>query len=428
MKNITVLLLAGGKSKRFWPLPDKNLMKYLGKPLIYWQIEKLKRLGFKKIVVVENKENVQSVEGIKIVVQKGEGLAAAVFSAADYLSGPILITGSNDIVEEKLIRQIINEREKKNGILVGCKVKQYFPGGYLIVKNGYVKKIAEKPGEGKEPSSLVKIMLDYFPDAQELRNYLKKSAFSGEGDYEKVLTQMIKEGGKLKMLPYEGFWGYLKYPWHTLKIMDYFLKKIKKKKIGRNVKIAKSAVVSGPVVFEDNVLILENAKITGPCFLGENTVIGNNSLIRNSMIAKNCVIGFGSDIARSYLGENCWLHTNFAGDSILSDNVFLGAGAVLANLRLDEKEIYSQVRKEKISTGLKKLGAIISENSRIGINAKIMPGVKIGKNCFVGPGVNLYQDIEDNKFCLVKQELIIRENKINLSICERKKFRKLITR
>ena len=39
IKNI--LILAGGDSTRFWPLEEKNLINFLGTPIIQYQVEQL---------------------------------------------------------------------------------------------------------------------------------------------------------------------------------------------------------------------------------------------------------------------------------------------------------------------------------------------------------------------------------------------------
>ncbi|MGB9707169.1 MAG: DapH/DapD/GlmU-related protein, partial [Microgenomates group bacterium] len=49
-------------------------------------------------------------------------------------------------------------------------------------------------------------------------------------------------------------------------------------------------------------------------------------------------------------------------------------------------------------TQRQKLGAIIGENCRIGVNATLLPGIKIGKSTFIGPGEVIRDDVSDNKF------------------------------
>lgn len=415
---MVVLVLAGGRSERFWPLAEKNLLPFLGKPLLFHQVEKLKKAGLEKIVVVGSSEvfslrkSLKELFGAKAVLQEGEGQAAAVLSAREFLEkDSVLVVNANDFFEEKLLEEVKKKsREDIDGLLVGYQVKEYFPGGYLVVDGrGFVREVVEKPGEGREPSKFVRLVVDYFKNGKEFCYFLKECGGSKDKVYEKALSLMAKEK-RIKLIRYQGFWGYLKYPWHTLGMMDLFLKTIKKSKIAESAKVSPRAVILGNVLIKDGASVFEGAKIVGPTYIGENTVVGNNAMVRESMIGKNCLIGFETEIARSFIGDNCWFHKNYAGDCVLAKNAALGAGAVLANLRLDGKEIKSMVKGDKIGTGRKKLGAIIGENVRIGVNASVMPGVKIGKNSYVGSGVVLTSDLPEGKFCSVKQEQEIRDN------------------
>jgi len=46
----------------------------------------------------------------------------------------------------------------------------------------------------------------------------------------------------------------------------------------------------------------------------------------------------------------------------------------------------------------------------------MMPGVRVGPNSVIGPGVTLQEDLEPNKMMLLKEKsYIIRENTITLS-------------
>jgi bifunctional UDP-N-acetylglucosamine pyrophosphorylase/glucosamine-1-phosphate N-acetyltransferase len=81
----------------------------------------------------------------------------------------------------------------------------------------------------------------------------------------------------------------------------------------------------------------------------------------------------------------------------------------------------------KINTQRNKLGNIIGKNVRIGISAMLMPGVKIGENSFVGSGVILSEDLEENKFCIVKQQHQITKNRLEISKKNREKFRRKLS-
>ena len=72
----------------------------------------------------------------------------------------------------------------------------------------------------------------------------------------------------------------------------------------KKVEIAKSATIRGENVYlEDGVRIMDNAVIIGPAYIGKNTIIATNAMVRGSHIGADCVIGFGTEVARSYVGE-----------------------------------------------------------------------------------------------------------------------------
>ena len=134
--------------------------------------------------------------------------------------------------------------------------------------------------------------------------------------------------------------------------------------------------------------------------------------------------GFNTEITRSFIGDNCWFHRNYAGDSVLDEDVGIGSGTVLANFRLDEREVASQVSGVKIKTGRFKLGAIIGEGVRLGVNASVMPGVKIGANSFIGAGVVLDRDLPAESFCVAKKAYSVSKNKYQATTCIRVKLKK----
>ena len=169
-------------------------------------------------------------------------------------------------------------------------------------------------------------------------------------------------------------------------------------------------ILEGPVRIGNNVKVFENTKIVGPTYIGDNTIIGSNNIIRESMIGQHCVTGFNTDIARSYIGDNCWFHSNYIGDSVLEGNVGVGAGTVLANFRLDEGEIQSSIVGNRVNTNRNKLGAMIARDVRIGVNTSIMPGVKIGTNSLIGAGLVIDQDVPEHSFCMGKQPFEIKKN------------------
>ncbi len=420
------VLLCGGIGKRMFPITeDKLLLNFLGKPLLKHQIERMKEVGLTDLIVVANPQNVESIgrivkeiAGVKtrlVVQEKALGIANALETAERYLKGEVMIINPNDVFETSAFTSLIrsSQRARAAAYLVGYEVKDYFPGGYLVVnKKNELREIVEKPPRGQEPSNLVNILVHLHTDAEKLMQCVGAARMSNDDVYECALDLMVKDGQKIKIVPYRDFWKAIKYPWHILGVTRYFLGRCKPL-ISPKAQISSKAVVEGNVVIEDNVRVLENAVIRGPAYIGAGSIIGNNVLVRDhSHIGRDCVVGYCTEVKGSYIGNGCWFHSSYVGDSIIDDNCSLAAGTVLANFRFDEKNVKVKVAEQGIDTGLDKFGTIMGSGSKTGINASIMPGVKIGPNSFVGSHVCLMRDLPPNRLVLMEPRYRVMDSSI----------------
>jgi bifunctional UDP-N-acetylglucosamine pyrophosphorylase/glucosamine-1-phosphate N-acetyltransferase len=423
------VFLCGGSGKRMFPITeDKFLLDFLGKPLLQRQIEMAQEAGLKHFVIVGNPGNIEGIERItkKISGAKFElalqerplGIADALKSAKPFLQGQVLIVNPNDVFSPSAYAKIVSVNQRlptANCYILGYEVEEYFPGGYLEVdsQNG-LRHIVEKPRLGEEPSNLVNILVHLHNDPEEVLQYIERAQTTKDDVYECALDNMVKDGHKIKVISYTDFWAPIKYPWHIFKVMEYYLDQAKPY-ISPTARISEKAAIEGKVTLADNVKVLENAVIRGPAYIGPNSVIGNNALVRDySHIGSNSVVGYSTEVKHSYIGDNCWFHSNYIGDSIIDDDCSFGSGAITANFRLDEGNICIEVSGSKVDTGYDKLGAIVGKGCRIGINASLMPGVRVGSNSLVGPQVCLNQDLEANKIVLLESQYRIVNNKIKL--------------
>jgi bifunctional UDP-N-acetylglucosamine pyrophosphorylase/glucosamine-1-phosphate N-acetyltransferase len=419
-----VVLLCGGKGRRMFPITeDKFLLDFLGKTLLEHQIDMAVNAGLSDFVIVGNRGNIERIRkiiaglsGVKIelvIQEKHDGIAGALLSAAQNLNSEVIIVNPNDVIESSAYNILLHSYRstKADSYLLGYHVSNYFPGGYLEVdKAGNLVNIVEKPGKGNEPSDMVNVLVHLHTDPAELLRNVANISTENDDVYERAIYSMAKDNKTIRVVPYRAAWTPIKYPWHILGAVRHFLDRTGSY-IAPSAQISERAVVEGTAFISNNVRVMENAVIRGPVYIGPGTVIGNGSLVREySHIGAECVVGFSTEVKGSYIGDKCWFHMCYVGDTIIGHGCSFGAGTVFANWRFDEKNISVMVGNELIDTGLDKFGAIVGDNCRTGVHASLMPGVKVGPNSIVGAATSLTRDLAPDSMAISSPDTRILQN------------------
>lgn len=435
MQPISLLLLASGTSSRMNPLSDKIFFEYLGKPILEWQVENsIAQKNIENIYIVGNEYN---IENIKILIETkfskhqnrifiiqqeilSDGMKGGILSVENFFPSyhSLCVISSNDIVENWFLEHFLHDETFPQSDIKICGkiVEKYFPGGYLSVnQNNEITHIIEKPGEGNEPSNMINLVIHWFKNPKELFELLKNQENNSDDAYEKSLQILFEKGKKAYAVEYNGIWQSLKYPWHHLDMMKFFLLQLKTSYISESATVSSFASIHGVVYIEEGVKILDFSCLQGPLYIGKNTLIGNHSLIRESIIGENCCIGQGTEIARSYVRKKVYTHRTYIGDSVIDDEVNFGAGCSIGNLRHDHNEILTIVKGGHVNSGKNKLGIFCGKNCRFGVNTSFAPGIFIGENTWVFPHLFLQNNIEKNSFIKPKKEFLEYERKENVN-------------
>ncbi len=185
----------------------------------------------------------------------------------------------------------------------------------------------------------------------------------------------------------------IKYPWEVLPLIKDFIVKLGKSlpsdefdEIKENVWISKTARISAfasinaPAIIDDGADIRHCAFIRGNAIIGKNVVVGNSSEIKNAILFNNVQVP----------------HFNYVGDSILGYRSHLGAGAIISNVKSDKSNVSVKINGEKLSTNLRKFGAIVGDFVEIGCNAVLNPGTIIKRNSNIYPLTMVRGTIEEN--------------------------------
>ncbi len=423
----TLIILAGGASSRMWPIREKSLLRFGAEPLLMAQLRRFEQLGFEKAIVVANPDTHVEIAAsvpmfdrlrVRITMQlEPRGMGDAILCAAPFLDSTeraIYITQVHDVVEDTLHEDMLlaYRMDSQSSYLAGIEMADYFPGGYLVVDaDRRITGIVEKPGAENRPGNLVNIVAHVHADAPALFSALEAeyaSAKQTDDHYERAMDRLMRVRS-YKVVPYHGSWAALKFPWHVLDVMNTFLSQLKGQQIASSAFIAPTASIVGNVFIGENAKIFPGAAVVGPAYVGANTIVGNNALVRNSMVLDRCEVGFTTEIARSYVAEGVAMHACRVLDSVLMPGVNFSAGCTTANLRIDHGDVGSAVKGNKLSSGRNKFGVVIGANAFIGVDVMTMPGVKIGARAEVGPGTHVHQDIPDDMRVYVKQTVVMAE-------------------
>ena len=168
--------------------------------------------------------------------------------------------------------------------------------------------------------------------------------------------------------------------------------------IGKGTVIEDGVCIYGPTIIGKNCEIRQGAYIRGHAILGDNVILGHASEMKNSILLNNAKAP----------------HFAYVGDSILGNDVNLGAGTKLSNLAVSSNKDLSGKRPtiklpimdEVVDTGLAKLGAIIGDFAQTGCNTVTNPGTLIGRNTLIYPNLSLSKGYyPDNQIVKLKQKI-----------------------
>ena len=168
------------------------------------------------------------------------------------------------------------------------------------------------------------------------------------------------------------------YPWDLLRMNEEVLALMDEPSLLGEV--SPLASLSGCIRLANGSRILPGTVIEGPVVIGPNSQIGPNAYIRGATsIGANCYVGNGAEVKNSIIYNNTYISRQcYVGDSIIGTHVTLGAGTCTENHRQDGRHHISMIQGKPVDTGRLKLGAILGDGVRTGVNTSLEAGVKIG--------------------------------------------------
>ncbi len=408
------VVLAAGRGTRLQPVTfdmSKCMLPIVGKPILWHIIQTVKAAGISEIALVVGykKERIKdyfgdgSSMGVSITYLEQtarDGTARAIALAESETD--FLVLNGDTIVDSDDIKLLIEKHNKAAATLGVRSVEDPSQYGVVELDGGMVKSIIEKPKEHR--SNLANTgMYVFSPD---VFSAIKKTKKSERGEYEitSSIELMIEEGKDVHAVELRGRWSDIGNPWNYLDSNKAVLDDHESEILGT---VEDWVKVKGVLILGKGSVIKSGTYIEGPVYIGEGCTVGPNAFLRSyTTLGNKCRVGNAVEIKNSIIMDRSYVsHLSYVGDSIIGSGCNFGAGTLVGNLRLDEKSVKMRIGEELHDTGRRKMGCVVGDNVKTGLNVMINSGRKIGSNSMIGPGVVVYRDVPEDTFLIKKQEL-----------------------
>ena len=318
------------------------------------------------------------------------GTAHAVAQAEPVVDDDFLVLNGDVVVDASLPRALADA----DGTAVAA-TEVADPRAYGVLSTtgeGSLAGIVEKPDD--PPTTLANVGCYAF--GPEVFEYIDRTPESERGEYEITTTieLLLDDGRRIDVAPYNDTWLDVGRPWELLEANELALAELEESDGAVAGTVEEGVHLHGPVVVEEGATVQSGAYVEGPALIREGAEVGPNAYVRGStVVGPDAHVGHSVEVKNSVLMADASVgHLSYVGDSVLGRGVNFGAGTNVANLRHDDATVRVQVKGESVDTGRRKLGAIVGDGAKTGINTSLNAGVKLGAGATTGPGEALTRD------------------------------------
>ena len=393
------IILAAGEGSRMRPLTicrPKVMLPVGGKPFLEWTVCRAKIAGINDFVFVVGYRSESVMDhfkngddfGVRIdyaFQEEQQGTGHALMTAEDLAANRFLVLNGDVLTDTTSLKRII---ETDGPAVAAKRVSDPSRYGVLEVSEGAVRSVVEK--SPSPPSDLANAGI-YLLD-ERIFDVLREVPVSVRGERELTdgLNFLSSQGAKLSVVDIED-WIEIGRPWDLLDANEKILMS-EPGSISDDAEVEAGAVLSGEVSLGKGTRIRSGSYIEGPAVIGEDCEIGPNCFIRPfTCIGDDVRIGNAVEIKNSTIMEDTNVaHLSYVGDSVVGSDCNFGAGTIVANLRHDGGIVSSHIRGDKVESGRRKLGVIMGDDVKTGINTSIYPGTVIEPGYRGRPGEVLW--------------------------------------
>lgn len=395
------VVLAAGEGKRMRPLTTtrpKVLLPIGGRPVLEQVLRQAARVGITRahLVVHYHAEAVQEALGdgtrlgIELVYHeqgspRGTGHALAAVEGRP--EGPFLMLSGDTLVDTRDLERLMETVLQGGSAIGAARVADARAFGALEVAGDRLVRIHEKRSD--PPSDLINTGTYGFTGSIWAHLDALRDSPRGELELTDAVTALAQEEG-VQVLPLAG-WRDVGRPWDLLTVNEQWMDGLQDDDPFWSIDgtVEDGAVLQGNVRVEAGAHIKAGTYIEGPVVIGRDARVGPMAYLRGATtIGARCHIGAHTEVKNSIVMDDANVpHLNYLGDSILGAHVNLGAGTKVANLRHDKRPIAVWTgTDEKTDSGRKKMGVVLGDGTKTGINVSLDCGTVAGAGALLAPG------------------------------------------
>jgi len=377
------VVMAAGEGTRMDPLTAtraKPMLPVAGKPLVEHVLDAcLEYVDGFVLVVGYRAEGVRERFGseyrgtpVTYVEQVEQaGTAHAIARARDHVEDRFLVLNGDVLVSSALVERLAST---SGTAMTVTPVEDPTAYGVVDVEDGGAVSIVEKPAD--PPSNLANLGLYAFEPA--IFDYVDATERSERGEYEITdsLAMLLDDDVRVSVVEHDGVWLDVGRPWELLEANAHLLADQDRRIDGE---VEDGATVNGNVVVEAGATVRSGAYVEAPALIQAGADVGPNAYVRGAtVVGPDVRVGNAVEVKNSILMADAAAgHLSYVGDSVVGAHANLGAGTTIANLRHDDANVRMTVKGERVDTGRRKLGVVLGDGVKTGIQTSLNAGVKV---------------------------------------------------
>ena len=444
----TAIILTGGRGSKFWPYNltrNKAAIPIANVPIVTRALNELRKAGIEKFVIVTDYKDdqiralVADEPDIQVEKLSLPGTAPAVAKFWESLpDDELLIVYGDMLFSGDDVKRLLQEfsAEKAGAAALVQLLGNEDPRNWwcAAVENSGIRDILGHPRDDVSHRltgifALKKTVLPAIRKTPALPHAIQIGMMpQEEAELAESLAIFLQSGGEILAVESKGIFVDVDKPWHILEANEAVIlemaQEIRADAIHPSARVDDSAIIDGHVVLGPHSVIGPRVIVHGNLWVGENTVITDGAILdghvvvgNNTTIQRYCQVG-----PLTTIGNRCFVGHGAEFEGVMFDNAYayhygeywgvlgaysdLGAATVCGNLRFDDAQTVHRIkgRREVPRTGAN--AAYLGDYCRTGVNAILMPGLKVGPYSLIGAGAIVQGDIPERTSVYVEQTQI----------------------